>query len=132
MMNHVKWNIDHKRVLPIRLRPKYIEKWDELGHLEINSIIGKKNEYASIISIVDRCTRVMWLIKAEERNEYYIDKRIRKYIEENEIEVKSITVDNGKKINALGITAKRMNVKLYKCNPYFHSKEEQMKEPMDL
>ena len=53
MMNHVKWNIDHKRVLPIRLRPKYIEKWDELGHLEINSIIGKKNEYASIISIVD-------------------------------------------------------------------------------
>lgn len=118
MMNHLKWNIDHKTVLPIRLRPKYIEKRDEPGHLEIDSIIGKKNEYASIISIVDRCTRVMWLIKAEGRNEYYIDKLIRKYIEENEIEVKSITVDNGKEFNALGITAKRMNIKLYKCDPY--------------
>lgn len=118
MMNHLKWNLDHKRVLPIRLRPKYIEKRDEPGHLEIDSIIGKKNEYASIISIVDRCTRVVWLIKAEGRNEYYIDKLIRKYIEENEIEVKSIMVDNGKEFEALGITAKRMNVKLYKCDPY--------------
>ena len=26
MMNHLKWNLDHKTVLPIRLRPKYIEK----------------------------------------------------------------------------------------------------------
>ncbi len=121
MMNHFKWNLDHKTVLPIRLRPKYIEKRDEPGHLEIDSIIGKKNEYASIISIVDRCTRVMWLIKAEGRNEYYIDKLIRKYIEENEIEVKSITVDNGKEFEALGITAKRMNVKLYKCDPYCSS-----------
>lgn len=63
----------------------------------------------------------MWLIKAEGRNEYYIDKLIRKYIEENEIEVKSITVDNGKEFEALGITAKRMNVKLYKCDPYCSS-----------
>lgn len=118
MMNHLKWNIDHKTVLPISLRPKYIEKRDEIGHLEIDSIIGKKNEQASIISIVDRCTRVMWLIKAEARNEYYIDKLIRKYIVENEIDVKSITVDNGLEFKALGITAKRLNVKLYKCDPY--------------
>ena len=27
-------------------------------------------------------------------------------------------VDNGKEFEALGITAKRMNVKLYKCDPY--------------
>ena len=35
-MNHLKWNIDHKTVLPIRLRQKYIEKRDEPGHLEID------------------------------------------------------------------------------------------------
>ena len=29
MMNHFKWNLDHKTVLPIRLRPKYIEKRDD-------------------------------------------------------------------------------------------------------
>lgn len=118
MMNHLEWNLKEKTVLPIRLRPKYIEDRDEIGHLEIDSIIGKKNEYSSIISMVDRCSRVMWLIKAKSKNEYYIDKLIRQYIEENEIQVKSITTDNGIEFEALGITAKRLGVKLYKCDPY--------------
>ena len=118
MMQHVKWNIDHKTILPISLRPKYIDLRQETGHLEIDSIVGKRNEYDSIISIVDRCTRRIWLIKAEYKNEYYIDKKIYEFITKNEIEVKSITVDNGLEFNALGLTAKKLGVKLYKCDPY--------------
>lgn len=118
MMQHFKWNLDHKTVLPISLRPKYIELRNEIGHLEIDSIIGKKNEYDSIISVVDRCTRKVYLIKAEYRNEYYINKLIYEYIIKNDIAVKSITVDNGLEFNALGITAKKLGVKLYKCDPY--------------
>lgn len=118
MMHHLKWNIDNKTILPISLRPKHIEKRDELGHLEIDSIIGKRNEYPSIISIVDRCSRVISLIKAEYTNMYYIQSLIRKYIEDNKIVVKSITTDNGKEFEALGIAAKRLGVKLYKCDPY--------------
>lgn len=118
MMNHTKWNIDHKTVLPISLRPKYINKRDELGHLEIDSIVGKRNEYGSIISIVDRCSRKVWLIKSEYKNEYYIDKIIYEYLIRNEINVKSITVDNGLEFQALGITAKKLGIKLYKCDPY--------------
>ena len=45
MMAHFQWNLDHKTVLPISLRPKYIDDRTETGHLEIDSIIGKKNEY---------------------------------------------------------------------------------------
>ena len=118
MMQHTKWNLDHKTILPISLRPKYIENRDEQGHLEIDSIVGKRNEYSSIISIVDRCTRRLWLIKAEYKNEYYIDKLIYNYILNNDIIVKSITVDNGLEFNALGLTAKKLGVKLYKCDPY--------------
>ena len=118
MMNHTKYNIDNKTVLPIALRPKYINKREELGHLEIDSILGKKNEYSSIISIVDRCSRRVWLIKAEYKNEYYINKIIYEYIIQNNILVKSITVDNGIEFNALGICAKKLGVKLYKCDPY--------------
>ena len=118
MMQHTKWNLYNKTVLPISLRPKHINKRDEKGHLEIDSIIGKRNEYGSIISIVDRCTRMVWLIKAEYKNEYYIDKLIYEYIIKNEILVRSITVDNGLEFNALGITAKKLGVKLYKCDPY--------------
>lgn len=118
MMSHTKWNLDNKTVLPISLRPKYINKRDEPGHLEIDSILGKKNEQASIISIVDRCTRRLWLIKAEYKNEYYINKLIYEYIIKNEIETKSITVDNGLEFQALGIAAKKLGVKLYKCDPY--------------
>jgi len=118
MMNHFKWNMDNKTVLPISLRPKYIELRNEIGHLEIDSIVGKRNEYASIISIVDRCTRKTWLIKAEYSHEHYINKLIYDYILKNEIEVKSITTDNGLEFNALGICAKRLGIKLYKCDPY--------------
>lgn len=32
MMQHFKWNLDHKIVLPISLRPKYIENRKEIGH----------------------------------------------------------------------------------------------------
>ena len=118
MMNHTKWNFDNKTVLPISLRPKYINKRNELGHLEIDSILGKRNEYSSIISIVDRCSRRVWLIKAEYKNEYYINKIIYEYIIKNGIKVKSITVDNGLEFNVLGITAKKLGVKLSKCDPY--------------
>lgn len=118
MMKHTLWNLENKTVLPIRLRPKYIEKRDEKGHLEIDSILGKRNEYQSIISIVDRCTRRVWLIKAEYSQEHYINKIIYEYIIKNEIEVKSITTDNGIEFSALGICAKRLGVKLYKCDPY--------------
>ena len=61
---------------------------------------------------------MMWLIKAEYKNEYYIDKLIYSFIVENEITVKSITTDNGVEFKALGITAKKLGVKLYKCDPY--------------
>jgi len=118
MMQHTLWNLDHKTVLPISLRPKYIEERKEVGHLEIDSILGKRNEQYSIISIVDRCTRRLWLIKANYKNEYYINKTIYEFIIENQIEVKSITVDNGLEFQALGITAKKLGVKLYKCDPY--------------
>lgn len=118
MMNHTKWNFDHKTVLPISLRPKYINKRDELGHLEIDSIVGKRNEYDSIISIVDRCSRRVWLIKSEYKQEYYTANLIYNYIIKNEILVRSITVDNGLEFQALGITAKKLGVKLYKCDPY--------------
>lgn len=118
MMQHTKWNLDNKTVLPISLRPKYIENRNEAGHLEIDSILGKKNEQYSIISIVDRCTRILWLIKADYKNEYYIDKLIYNYILKEEINVKSITVDNGLEFGALGLTAKKLGVKLYKCDPY--------------
>lgn len=118
MMQHFKWNLEHKTILPISLRPKYVELRNEIGHLEIDSIVGKRNEQCSIISIVDRCTRKLWLIKAQYKNEYYIDKTIYEYILKNEIKVKSITVDNGLEFNALGLTAKKLGVKLYKCEPY--------------
>ncbi len=71
MMEHTFWNIENKTILPISLRPKHINLRNEPGHLEIDSILGKKDEKQVLISIVDRCTRRLWLIKAEWRYDYY-------------------------------------------------------------
>ena len=65
MMNHTRWDSNNKTVLPISLGPKYINKRYELDHLETYSILGKGNEYNSIISIVDRWSKRVWLIKAK-------------------------------------------------------------------
>ncbi len=118
MMKHFEWNLHNRTVLPISLRPKYIDERQELGHLEIDTIVGKKNENECIVSIVDRCSRKLWLIKANYKQEYYMDKLIYEYIIKKNIKVKSITVDNGLEFNVLGITAKKLGVKLYKCDPY--------------
>lgn len=118
MMEHFVWNLENKTILPISLRPKYIDERNEPGHLEIDSILGKKDEQQAIISIVDRCTRKLWLIKAEYRYDYYTANLIYKYIIKNEVPCKSITVDNGLEFKRLGIAAKRLGVKLYKCDPY--------------
>ena len=118
MMRHTLWNIDNKTILPIALRPRYINERIEPGHLEIDSILGKKDEKEAIISIVDRCTRKLWLIKAEYKYDYYTASLIYKYLIKNDIEVKSITTDNGLEFKRMGIVAKRLGVKLYKCDPY--------------
>ena len=118
MMEHFLWNLENKTILPIGLRPRYVEERNEPGHLEIDSILGKKDEQQAIISIVDRCTRRLWLIKAEYRYDYYTANLIYKYIINNDVPCKSITVDNGLEFRALGIAAKRLGVKLYKCDPY--------------
>lgn len=118
MMEHFVWNLENKTILPIGLRPKYIEERKEAGHLEIDSILGKKDEKQSVISIVDRCTRKVWLIKSEYKYDYYTANLIYKYIINNDIKIKSMTTDNGLEFKALGIAAKRLGVKLYKCDPY--------------
>ncbi|QIK70251.1 IS30 family transposase [Erysipelothrix sp. HDW6C] len=118
MMNHLRWNLDNKTILPIGLRPNHLEVREEIGHLEIDSITGKRNECSTIIALVDRCTRQVWLIKADYTIAYYTSNLIHKYIVDNEITVKSITTDNGKEFETLGITAKKLGVKLYKCDPY--------------
>ena len=71
MMSHLKSQLNIKTVFPISLRPHKIEARDEIGHLEIDSIIGKRDEPQTIISIVDRCSRQLHLIKSEYTFEYY-------------------------------------------------------------
>ena len=110
--------MNFKTVLPIGLRPKYTDERNEIGHLEIDSIVGKRNESHTIISIVDRCSRQVHLLKAEYTFDYYTSSLITKYLKTNDIEVKSITVDNGFEFKTMGICAKTFGVKLYKCDLY--------------
>lgn len=118
IISQVDYALNFRTVLPISLRPKYIEDRNEVGHLEIDSIVGKRNESHTIIIIVDRSSRMVHLIKAEYTFSYYTSSLIRKYIEDNDIEVKSITTDNGLEFSTMGICARRLGVKLYKCDPY--------------
>lgn len=84
----------------------------------IDDRVDKKHKSLAIIPIADRCPNMPQIIKVEYPNYYYTLNKIRKYIEENKITNKSITVDNGLEFKTLGITVKRLGVKIYKCDPY--------------
>lgn len=105
-------------MFPISLRPKYINNRDEIGHLEIDLIIGTRDRGAHLLTMVDRMSRRIYVRKVWYKNEYYIAKEIDALIKEEHIDVKSITCDNGTEFAAIGLTAKRNGIKAYRCDPY--------------
>ncbi|WP_412032374.1 IS30 family transposase [Malacoplasma muris] len=110
---------DEKYVFPFWARPSKIEKREEYGHFEADLIIGKRKAgYSNLLTLVERVTRMTYIIKVKNKNSFTINSTIKKLVEENNLEVKTITIDNGIEFNKIGILAYWLNCKIYYCEPY--------------
>ncbi|BAP39440.1 IS30 family transposase [Metamycoplasma canadense] len=106
-------------VFPIWTRPKSIDRREEFGHWEADLIIGKRaTGYNNILTFTERKTRVGFAILIQSKNSMKVNATIKKLIEDNELIVKSITVDNGIEFEKIGILGKWLNIKIYKAEPY--------------
>ncbi|MEJ3571947.1 IS30 family transposase [Ureaplasma urealyticum] len=104
------------RVFPIWMRLKSIDLRLEFGHWEADLIIGKKeNGYANLLTLVERTTMLVFIKKVFSKNHIKINSIIYRLIKENNLNVKTITIDNGIEFEKIGILGSWINGKIYFC-----------------
>ena len=109
----------HKNVLPIWVRPKYIDNRSEYGHWEVDLVIGKKaNGFHNLLTLTERVTRETYIAKIKSKNPMKCNSEIYKLVKKNNLIIKSITCDNGLEFEKIGILASWLDVKAYFCEPY--------------
>ncbi|MGL4950763.1 MAG: IS30 family transposase [Mycoplasma sp.] len=110
---------NNKRVLPIWTRPKYIDNRSIYGHWEVDLVIGKKTSgYANLLTLTERKTRETYISKIYSKNPMKCNSEIYKLIKKNNLQVNSITCDNGIEFEKIGLLANWLDCMIYFCEPY--------------
>lgn len=105
---------------PIEKRSESINKRQEKGHFEADLIVSKKWYKGSVLTLIDRKTRLPRLFKLQGRSSENIMNLIESI--KDEVWIKSVTFDNGMEF-AKHSLLKEFGIDTYFCNPY-HSREK--------
>ena len=106
----------------IEERPENIEKREEFGHWEIDSVIGKKNESEpTVLTIVERKFRMSLWLKIKNHTSEAVDEaiavQIAQYGDKYKEIFKSLTGDNGSEFANLA-KLESMGIAVYYTHPY--------------
>ena len=108
-----------KYVLPIWVRPKYIDLRTEFGHWEADLIIGSKSTgFDNLITLNERKTRYLLISRIKSKNSMKLNSTIYQIVKENNLIIKSITIDNGIEFEKIGLLASWLKCKIYFCEPF--------------
>lgn len=104
--------------LSIDKRPDRINNRDELGHWEIDSVVGLREGVGkSIMTLTERKTRVNIVCLLASKTNDNVIKEVKKIIKSKKYIIKSITSDNGSEFaNVKDITS--LGVDWYFAHPY--------------
>lgn len=112
-------NIYSRYVQPFWVRPKEIDSRRTFGHWELDLIIGKKsNGYKNIITLNERKTRMLFTSFVWTKLPWKVSSAIWKLIKNNELPVKSITIDNGVEFEKIALVGKWAKCIIYKCESF--------------
>ena len=110
----------HKRLLgkSISDRPESVDKRNEFGHWEIDTVIGKRSKDSALMTLTERKTREHMVFLLETKNAEAVDK-VLGYIKEQCGPLftrlfKSITADNGSEFSSLN----KHGTNIYYAHPY--------------
>ena len=103
----------------IEERPKDVEERKEVGHWEIDTVIGKKGKNEPVLlTIVERKTRYMIVAKLKDKTNLKVNRAIENILTEYCTGTfKSITADNGTEFSKLCILDNN-NLNIYYAHPY--------------
>lgn len=108
----------NKRVFgtSIDLRPEYINNRTEFGHYEGDCIVGKEQK-SVLFTFNERKTNKYIVRKIKAKDSRNVMRQLRKLIKEENLNIKSITFDNGSEF-AKCMKLEKLGIKVYYAHPY--------------
>lgn len=123
-------SVDYRGKLPgrrsIEERPYYVELRDEIGHWEIDTVMGK-DEKDCIVTLVERVTKFTLIGKLKNRTKQELNRRVIALIRQHAHLFKTITADNGTEFHGYKKIEEATGVTFYFAHPY-HSWERGLNE----
>jgi IS30 family transposase len=105
----------------ISTRPRFIERRRQVGHWEIDTVMGAGNTHC-IMTLVERATGYLLITKLRSRNAGELARSASQLIQRHPGKFKTITADNGTEFHSYKSIEATTGVKFYFATPY-HSWE---------
>jgi IS30 family transposase len=105
----------------ISTRPKFIERRRQVGHWEIDTVMGGGNTHC-IVTLVERATGYVVIGKLRSRNAEELARSASQLIRRHPEKFKTITADNGTEFHSYKSIEAKTGVRFYFATPY-HSWE---------
>ena len=103
-----------ERAQKIKDRPKEVLTRDQIGHLECDSIVGKRNEPIKIVVLLDRALRHVRLGRVRDGTAAGVARHMARWLSDPGIPILSLTTDQGYEFSAL---PELLPGRLYACDP---------------
>lgn len=121
---------DRRGIIPnkkmIAERPKEVQEKVRFGDWEGDTIVGKDHKGA-ILTLVERISKLTFMVRLEGRNSESVEKGIVKFFNETKLACHTITFDNGKEFSRHQEIENQIDTNVYFANPY-HSWERGLNE----
>ena len=102
------------RAQPIKARPKDVLTRDRIGHLECDSIVGKRCEPIKIVVLLDRALRHVRLGLVRDGTAAGAARHMQRWLTDTRIPILSLTTDQGYEFSAF---PELLPGRLYACDP---------------
>jgi IS30 family transposase len=102
---------------PIEERPYHVELRREIGHWEIDTVMGKESKDC-IVTLVERVTKFTLIGKLQSRTKEELNRRVISLIRQHAHLFKTITADNGSEFHGYKKIEAATGVLFYFANPY--------------
>ncbi|MDC8914598.1 IS30 family transposase [Metamycoplasma hyosynoviae] len=81
-------------------------------------MVKEQQGYRNILTLTERKTRIGFAAFVTSKSPFEINAKLKTLIKSNNLNVKSITIDNGIEFERIGILAKWLNIYIYRAEPY--------------
>jgi transposase, IS30 family len=97
----------------IHVRPEHINNRSEIGHYEADLVFQKGNQSQNILSLVERKSRMIVLIKNNSKHSEVVMKALKNKVSKHKYPVHTITFDNGSEFT----NHSELGIDTYFCDP---------------